>query len=48
MINLAESGGFGLALAKEIYAQALHDNRTIVSRCVTENLLDRHMKPLFL
>jgi hypothetical protein len=27
--------------------RALHDNRTIVSRCVTENLLDRHMKPLF-
>ena len=31
----------------ETYLQALKDNRTIVSRCVTENLLDRHMKPLF-
>jgi len=48
VINIAESSGFGLTLAKEIYAQALHDNRTIVSRCVTYNLLDRHMKPLFL
>jgi hypothetical protein len=25
-----------------------HDNRTIASRCVNENLLDRHMRPLFL
>jgi hypothetical protein len=31
----------------ETYLKALHTNRTIVSRCVTENLLDRHMKPLF-
>jgi hypothetical protein len=29
------------------YIKALHDNREIVCRCVTENLLDRHMKPLF-
>jgi hypothetical protein len=31
----------------DTYIRALHDNREIVSRCVTENLLDRHMKPLF-
>lgn len=29
------------------YLTALKDNREVVSRCVTENLLDRHMKPLF-
>ncbi len=31
----------------DTYIKALHDNRETVSRCVTENLLDRHMKPLF-
>jgi hypothetical protein len=31
----------------DTYIRTLHDNREIVSRCVTENLLDRHMKPLF-
>ncbi len=31
----------------ETYLKALEDNRETVSRCVTENLLDRHMKPLF-
>jgi hypothetical protein len=31
----------------DTYIKALHDNREIVSRCVTENLLDRHLKPLF-
>ncbi len=41
--------GFKIAaMMGETYIKALHDNRTIVSRCVTENLLDRHMKPLFL
>jgi hypothetical protein len=32
----------------ETYIQALKDNREIVSKNVTTNLLDRHMKPLFL
>jgi hypothetical protein len=41
--------GFKIAaMMGETYIKALHDNRSIVSRCVTENLLDRHMKPLFL
>ena len=41
--------GFKIAaMLGKTYIKALHDNRTIVSRCVTENLLDRHMKPLFL
>ena len=41
--------GFKIAaMMGETYVKALHDNRTIVSRCVTENLLNRHMKPLFL
>jgi hypothetical protein len=31
----------------DTYLDALKDNRVIVSRCVTENLLERHMKPLF-
>ncbi|MFK7850084.1 MAG: tagaturonate epimerase family protein [Akkermansiaceae bacterium] len=31
----------------DTYIQALQENRETVSRCVTENLLDRHMKPLF-
>jgi hypothetical protein len=40
--------GFKIAaMMGETYIQALHHNRTIVSRCVTENLLDRHIKPLF-
>jgi hypothetical protein len=40
--------GFKIAaMMGETYIKALHDNREIVSRCVTENLLDRHMKPLF-
>jgi hypothetical protein len=41
--------GFKIAaMMGETYIQALHDNHETVSRCVTENLLDRHMKPLFL
>jgi hypothetical protein len=41
--------GFKIAaMMGETYIKALHDNRTIVSRCVTENLFYRHMKPLFL
>jgi hypothetical protein len=41
--------GFKIAaMMGETYVKALHDNRAIVSRCVTENLLDRHMKLLFL
>ena len=40
--------GFKIAaMMGETYIQALHHNRTIVSRCVTENLLNRHIKPLF-
>ncbi|MFC7338471.1 tagaturonate epimerase family protein [Haloferula chungangensis] len=31
----------------ESYLSALKDHREVVSRCVTENLLERHMKPLF-
>ena len=30
------------------YIQALHDNSPVIAKNVTENLLDRHMKPLFL
>jgi hypothetical protein len=41
--------GFKIAaMMGETYIQALHENRAVVSRCVTENLLDRHMKLLFL
>jgi tagaturonate epimerase len=41
--------GFKIAaMLGETYVKALHENREIVSRCVTENLLDRHIKPLFL
>ncbi|MFM7182405.1 MAG: tagaturonate epimerase family protein [Verrucomicrobiales bacterium] len=41
--------GFKIAaLLGETYLQALADNKDIVSRCVTENLLERHIKPLFL
>lgn len=32
----------------ETYLNALHTNRVIVSKNVTHNLLDRHIKPLFL
>ena len=32
----------------DTYIQALHDNKEIVAKNVTGNLLDRHMKPLFL
>jgi hypothetical protein len=40
--------GFKIAaMMGDTYIQALEDNRAVVSRCVTENLLDRHMKPLF-
>jgi len=40
--------GFKIAAQMgDTYLQALKDNKTIVSRCVTENLLDRHIKPLF-
>jgi hypothetical protein len=40
--------GFKIAaMMGDTYIQALKDNREVVSRCVTENLLDRHMKPLF-
>jgi hypothetical protein len=40
--------GFKIAaMMGDVYIQALKDNRDIVSRCVTENLLDRHMVPLF-
>jgi len=31
----------------ETYINALKENKQTVSRCVTENLFDRHMKPLF-
>lgn len=31
----------------DTYLKALRDNGIVVSRCVTENLLDRHLKPLF-
>lgn len=31
----------------DTYLDALKANREVVSKCVTENLLDRHMKPLF-
>ncbi len=31
-----------------VYIQALHDNSAVVAKNVTGNLLDRHMKPLFL
>ncbi len=31
----------------ETYLNALKDNRETVSRCVTENLLQRHIKPIF-
>ncbi|MGE9271121.1 MAG: tagaturonate epimerase family protein, partial [Verrucomicrobiales bacterium] len=40
----------GFKVAAELgdtYLEALRANRDTVSRCVTENLLDRHMKPLF-
>ncbi|MFD2256748.1 tagaturonate epimerase family protein [Luteolibacter algae] len=40
--------GFKIAaMMGDTYLQALKDNREIVSRCVTENLLERHMKLLF-
>ena len=29
------------------YLDALKENREVISRCVTENLVDRHIKPLF-
>jgi hypothetical protein len=32
----------------DTYIQALHDNKEVVAKNVTGNLLDRHMKPLFL
>ncbi|MES2661099.1 MAG: tagaturonate epimerase family protein [Verrucomicrobiota bacterium] len=32
----------------DTYIQALHDNSAVVAKNVTGNLLDRHMKPLFL
>ena len=32
----------------DTYIQALHDNKEVVARTVTGNLLERHMKPLFL
>jgi hypothetical protein len=32
----------------ETYIQALKDNSDVVAKNVTENLLERHMKPLFL
>lgn len=31
----------------DTYLDALKENREVVSRCVTENLVDRHIKPLF-
>lgn len=31
-----------------VYIQALHDNSAVVAKNVTGNLLERHMKPLFL
>ena len=41
--------GFKIAaMMGETYIEALHANRGIVSRCVTGNLLERHIKPLFL
>jgi hypothetical protein len=41
--------GFKIAaLLGDTYLDALDANKAIVSRCVTENLLERHMKPLFL
>jgi len=41
--------GFKIAaLLGDTYLQALRDHRETVSRCVTENLLERHIKPLFL
>lgn len=32
----------------DTYIQALHDNKEVVAKNVTGNLLERHMKPLFL
>lgn len=41
--------GFKIAAQMgETYIQALHDNSAVVAKNVTGNLLDRHMKPLFL
>ncbi|MES2476202.1 MAG: tagaturonate epimerase family protein [Verrucomicrobiota bacterium] len=31
----------------DTYIQALHDNKEVVAKNVTDNLLERHMKPLF-
>lgn len=31
----------------QTYLDALVENQQVISKCVTENLLDRHMKPLF-
>jgi hypothetical protein len=40
--------GFKIAaLLGDTYLQALEANQDIISRCVTGNLLERHMKPLF-
>jgi len=40
--------GFKIAaMMGDTYLQALKDNRAVVSRCITENLFERHMKPLF-
>lgn len=33
---------------RDTYIQALKDNSVVVAKNVTANLLDRHMKPLFL
>jgi hypothetical protein len=41
----------GFKIAAEFgdtYIQALHDNSEIIDKNVTENLLERHMKPLFI
>jgi len=41
--------GFRIAAQMgDTYIQALHDNSAVVAKNVTGNLLDRHMKPLFL
>lgn len=40
--------GFKIAAQMgDTYLDALKENQQMVSRCVTENLLERHMKPLF-
>lgn len=40
--------GFKIAaMMGETYIQALEENKEVISRCVTGNLLERHIKPLF-